>query len=364
LDKRSTRIVKFRGRYLKITSSVLITEIHRSSDFKTKAEKDEEFHYASPDKFEISTLSGPEITKEFMDAFFLHVKDEFERLQKKTGKINFFTVENDSSNTSKQLKRRGLDSIYIPQKTKNLIVEDFKRFLSQADAYANRQVPYSRGYLLHGPPGCGKSSLILALAGEFGFDILNMNLEKLTSNGLSYWLSNCNLRRTLIVFEDVDALFPEEFEKEKMHHAGPKTIEDIMDGSTNSEKKGKTQMTFSAFLNALSGISSLSENFGRMIIMTTNHAHLIPKSLIRPQRIDVKIYLGYIESEEVTSMIKKFFPKAKLDQVEKLKNKMMQIENLTPCELESYLISVTSVEQALKTELADIVSTIRVTLSS
>ena len=42
--------------------------------------------------------------------------------------------------------------------------------------YVERGIPYRRGYLLHGPPGSGKTSFITALAGELGFDICVLNL--------------------------------------------------------------------------------------------------------------------------------------------------------------------------------------------
>jgi chaperone BCS1 len=43
--------------------------------------------------------------------------------------------------------------------------------------YAERGIPYRRGYLLHGVPGSGKSSLIHALAGELGLDIYVVSLS-------------------------------------------------------------------------------------------------------------------------------------------------------------------------------------------
>jgi len=43
--------------------------------------------------------------------------------------------------------------------------------------YAERGIPYRRGYLLYGVPGSGKTSLIHALAGELGLDIYALSLS-------------------------------------------------------------------------------------------------------------------------------------------------------------------------------------------
>ena len=43
--------------------------------------------------------------------------------------------------------------------------------------YAQRGIPYRRGYLLHGIPGAGKTSVVNALAGVLGLDIYNLSLS-------------------------------------------------------------------------------------------------------------------------------------------------------------------------------------------
>ena len=57
--------------------------------------------------------------------------------------------------------------------------------------YLDRGIPYRRGYLLHGPPGSGKTSFIVALAGQLGYNICVLNLAErgLTDDRLALALS-------------------------------------------------------------------------------------------------------------------------------------------------------------------------------
>ena len=67
-------------------------------------------------------------------------------------------------------------------------------------------IPYRRGYLLHGPPGSGKSSFIQALAGSLNYDICLLNLSErgLADDKLIHLLSNTP-ERSFVLIEDVDA---------------------------------------------------------------------------------------------------------------------------------------------------------------
>ena len=71
------------------------------------------------------------------------------------------------------------------------ILADVRRFLSSAPWYLSRGIPYRRGYLLHGPPGCGKSSFVMALAGELKYNICVLNVADphMTDDRLQYLLA-------------------------------------------------------------------------------------------------------------------------------------------------------------------------------
>ena len=54
---------------------------------------------------------------------------------------------------------------------------DAKRFKESAGWYGDRGIPYRRGYLIHGTPGSGKTSLITAMAGELRLNICILSLS-------------------------------------------------------------------------------------------------------------------------------------------------------------------------------------------
>jgi chaperone BCS1 len=62
---------------------------------------------------------------------------------------------------------RPFSTVILNDKVKQDLIDDVTDYLNPTTRrwYANRGIPYRRGYLLYGPPGTGKSSLSLALAG-------------------------------------------------------------------------------------------------------------------------------------------------------------------------------------------------------
>jgi chaperone BCS1 len=103
---------------------------------------------------------------------------------------------------------RPLSTVILAAEQKDAIVKDMNEFLhpSSAGWYARRGIPYRRGYLFHGPPGTGKTSLSFALAGLFGLDVYAVSLQEpaLTEGDLML-LFNGLPRRCVVLLEDVDA---------------------------------------------------------------------------------------------------------------------------------------------------------------
>lgn len=69
-----------------------------------------------------------------------------------------------------------MESVVLDADLKEMIVNDIKKFFASYQWYQDKGVPYRRGYLLHGPPGTGKTSFTCAVAGALNLNICYLNL--------------------------------------------------------------------------------------------------------------------------------------------------------------------------------------------
>lgn len=103
--------------------------------------------------------------------------------------------------------RRPIETVVLDETTRNEIAADINDYLNPATArwYANRGIPYRRGYLFYGPPGTGKTSLTFALAGVFGLDIHVISLQdpSLTEDDLGLLFTHLPAR-CIVLLEDID----------------------------------------------------------------------------------------------------------------------------------------------------------------
>ena len=184
---------------------------------------------------------------------------------------------------------RVFDSVILDKGVAEIIAGDVRDFLHSKDWYANRGIPYRRGYLLHGPPGCGKSSFVMALAGLMNYHIAMLNLcdPSLTDERLQYLLAHAP-PRSLLLLEDIDGAVSSGVE---------------IPGQPVQAYSGR--LTFSGLLNALDGVAASDE---RIIFMTTNRVDILPPALVRPGRVDLKIYVGLATESQLERMYLRFFP--------------------------------------------------------
>jgi chaperone BCS1 len=186
-------------------------------------------------------------------------------------------------------RRRPLESVILDSGVTDRLLKDVNKWSDSSQWYIDRGIPYRRGYLLHGPPGSGKTSFITALAGRLGYNICILNLAErgLTDDRLALAMTVVP-PQSIVLLEDIDAAFPRRdgADRRSMQH----TSSDI---------------TFSGLLNTLDGVASSEE---RLIFMTTNHLDQLDPALIRPGRVDVIQHIGDATAHQIEAMAKRFYP--------------------------------------------------------
>ncbi|CAK7232874.1 hypothetical protein SBRCBS47491_008417, partial [Sporothrix bragantina] len=255
---------------------------------------------------------------------------------------------------------RPLSTVILNDKVKNDLVADVADYLDPATRrwYANRGIPYRRGYLLYGPPGTGKSSLSVSLAGHF-----NMNIYIVSLNGVAATeetlavLFNDLPRRCIVLLEDIDTAglthtrdsssdekdkdgkdgenddsdsessdssdssededeggeLDENGEKKKVAEGDKTDATESKSSSKSKKDKDKAgRLSLSGLLNILDGVASQE---GRILIMTTNHVEKLDKALIRPGRVDMQVKFDRADRSMIEALFKSIFATLEGDSV-------------------------------------------------
>ncbi|NUQ86970.1 MAG: AAA family ATPase, partial [Glycomyces artemisiae] len=162
-------------------------------------------------------------------------------------------------------------------------MEDLKQTLTETvlwpltypDAFTRLGIEAPRGILLYGPPGCGKTYIVRAVAGEGHANVMSVKGSEL----LNKWVgeSEKNVRElfrrarqaspTLMFFDELDALAP-------VRGAGT-------DGGT-------ADRVVAALLTELDGAEALRDV---VVVGATNRPDMIDPALLRPGRLERLVYV-------------------------------------------------------------------------
>lgn len=179
---------------------------------------------------------------------------------------------------------RSFESVVLPLHQKKAIVDDLDSFLSKATFkfYMDHGIPYKRSFLFYGVPGAGKTSLLTAIAGKYrrNLCIMQPTHPKMTDDSLAEAIKEAPCR-SIIVLEDVDALFE------------------------GRENKNKTNVSFSGLLNALDGIGNPD---GQIFVLTTNFRENLDAALIRNGRVDMHVEFTHASPEQMEQLFLQFYP--------------------------------------------------------
>jgi transitional endoplasmic reticulum ATPase len=191
-----------------------------------------------------------------------------------------------------------LDDVGDMAEVKQVLTESVLWPLTYPDTFARLGVQPPRGVLLFGPPGCGKTYLVKAIAGTGRANVLSVKGAEL----LSKWVGESEravrelFRRareaapTLVFLDEVDALAP--------------TRGQATDGGT-------TDRVVAALLTELDGVESLRNV---VVIGATNRPDLIDPALLRPGRLERLVYVPPPDADARTAILRASSKSVPLDE--------------------------------------------------
>ena len=175
--------------------------------------------------------------------------------------------------------KRAPESLVLPDDAVGALLADMRDFRDSEDAYAHFGFAFKRNYLVVGPPGSGKSSLVVVAASEMDLDICYLTVTTdMSERDICAAVSSLN-DRAMLVIEDVEVLC----------------------GAAATGHAGACA-ALAALTNVLDG--SLHRH-GLMTILTSANPHLLEEALVRHGRVDHSTRLRELGRAQVALMVER-----------------------------------------------------------
>lgn len=215
-------------------------------------------------------------------------------------------------------------------------------------------IPFKCVFMLHGPPGCGKSSLIKSTIKYTNRHCILVPWSKIkTCNDFVSLFRPIKINdkvynqdELIIVFEDFDANNNDVLKTRKdmkYNISSEINLKDSIELNTKFEEMIKNQITktndelsLEYILNVLDGIVELNNI---IVFFTTNTLETIDPALTRVGRVDKLINMNYLSSNMLEEILKCYYPNKSYE------NHKTKIENIGEKEL-SYSKVIQSIKDS------------------
>jgi len=241
-------------------------------------------------------------------------------------------------------------------------LQDFQKALDTGKSSFNGFGTYNLGFMLHGAPGTGKTSLIKAICNYTGRTAVTIDMKKVeTSGAFEEILARCyNVSDVIFVFEEFDCVQgaikrssgEQTDEKEGELNAEHVLREEYMRllemqtktpaearepiarelaGVKKKMEKLKSGLDIYTLLTVLDGVAEMR---GRIIIATTNYLERIDEALLREGRFDYKINLGKFNNAECHELLHLMFKaRATAEELAYLDKTRLRDDEFTPVQI-------------------------------
>ncbi|PSN67604.1 P-loop containing nucleoside triphosphate hydrolase protein [Corynespora cassiicola Philippines] len=249
---------------------------------------------------------------------------------------------------TKKSRKRPLSTMDLDPELVNDVQNDIEEYFHESSQkfYESAGTSYRRGYLFHGPPGSGKTSLSVALASHVNVPLVIIKPQDMNDADLELAFDSLP-ERCIALLEDIDCASidtnrtssrpsakPEgdsqvicydevadmiKFALEQQTHAdnsrklGPKNRKNS-DESNSKEKKlapspqlgsvAPKKITLSGLLNVIDGAGAKE---GRLVIFTTNAPKSLDPALYRAGRVDRRFGIGFCTKATVEMTFRRIF---------------------------------------------------------
>ncbi|KAK3022082.1 hypothetical protein RJ639_045926 [Escallonia herrerae] len=244
-----------------------------------------------------------------LKAYLPHILQKASAIKRERKAVRLHTVDYNGTDYWSSVPMNHLatfDTMAMEPEKKRELIKDLERFISRKEYYRAVGKAWKRGYLFHGPPGTGKSTLVAAMANYLRFDVYDLDLREVQCNSDPRRLLIGTANRSILVIEDIDC---------------------------------NVGITLSGLHNFIDGLwSSCGDE--RIIVCTTNHKDQLDPALLQPE-------MSYCTFSGFKILASNYLKMKEHPLFEVIKDLFMKVQ-VTPAEVAGELMKSDDAETALQ----------------
>lgn len=226
---------------------------------------------------------------------------ELSKVKHKKKELKVYDMDNPWWPHTREI--RGMNSVVMNHKEKEDLLALLDWWQGSKEMHSKYGLAWKLTILLYGPPGTGKTSLAQAIAKYLNFDLALLRIDPTKMVEVKDKISRAS-KNTVILIEDIDRaiVVPGTEKKEEPAPAVTSSSGLVDKGIAKVQKKDTSSQAIPGIellMNALDGVTSPD---GVVVLMSTNHLEKLDPALIRPGRVNKKIYLGLFDWEMAKEM--------------------------------------------------------------